>query len=564
MHNEPHNEPHTYALSLTVALFFIGCGFLYFFGLDAPALLTQGEAAAVYKSLAPNLTPLNSILAFFREAIVTSPVILALQKLSYTFFGPYIAAARLLSALAMVLSVFIFYNGIWLLTHQRRYAFFAALILAFSSGSFFYGRLASGEAVFFFFTLSSTLLLLGNIFAHTYSPLRGVVAGLLMGIGFLAGGVFAYILPFVTAGMYALLKEHLGYNLKTLGIFKTVMFSMLSILPWAIGTYKVGGLAAVQKGIIAHAQLPVAYMPNTFADVFFGVGMLIILTLPWSVFLPVALWRACCKMRYIRSHDGRLSLPVFALFWLVMGAILFWFFGPKGVINGLWLLPPIALLGADFFDKLATCKIPYILAGLGVTLWLLVLGGLFSLPFLPTFLLEEPLFLFEISPFFKAVLGTSVDWGYGPFICGGFLLLGGIFGIILCRYRAIGGLAFFAVAIWGCLFVSGQTLLPRVYAYTLEPLSWMALKIKAEPRPMGQEKPQVVFYKTFMPSVVLEGVAPTVEQTPKALFKHTSKFVIMRIDDYQELRTTQEDAWSHVWPHSQVECVGGYCLIQPF
>ena len=574
---------NTIILSLLSLVFFIAVGFLYLFGLGGVGLfdVTEAQTAQISAQAVSPVAALTSPTLMAAPFLQTPPLIHYLQSLSYTVFGVTPFAARLPSVLAGFLLVFVFYNATWVLTQRRRFALLAAATLALSPALLLAARLATPMAVFMLLTLSATLMLIGNIYHAERSYMRLFVAGLILGLAFLAGGIWAYILALFVAFVLALLKDHRGYNFASLAPFSVLVASLIAVLPWAFAVLKAHGVEGLKAYVMAFSG-PEALTGSLPAAPWWHLLFIVaLLTLPWALFALPALWPGLKNFATgIRAHDPRRGLPALAFAWLILGGSIAAVLGFSGLMWALWLAVPLAFLVADVFDRIPAHSISSLWAAV-LFVGVLALSALFFwLPHMASFLAEvasgegaHPAFASFLNssgltyifadPFWQQVLQIKTDWGLPPVIAGATLLVSLLAGIYLMRHGALEGAAFVYVGVWFVLFIATQSLAGNVYDHLQEPLKWMSVKIKKEQSLITDVEKRhstlrVVLYGLNRPSVAfISGVKYKQAGSADAAFKTPSRPLFV-ITDKRHMPTLAD----HIPAGTAHECLGGYCLIE--
>lgn len=570
---------HAYILSLVALGFFLATGFLYVFGLGG---------VGVFDVLEARLASISSQASSLRAALVVPalntipqldipPLLTGLQYLAYSLFGETPFAARLPSALALFLTVFIFYNSVWLLTQERRYALLTAATFALSPGALIAARLATPDALFTLFTLSATLMLVGNIYLRERSYLRLFVVGLIMGFGFLVGGIWAVVLPFFVGFLLAILKDHRGYNIASLAPFSVLLAAFLAIFPWMMAVLQDAGPETLKSSLFSLSHLGEFTATGPGAAWWVMPLALCLLTMPWVLFvLPSLLPNIARFFKGIDNPDPREALPALALVWLFMGLggvtlVTIWpgVSLPQHILMlVLWLSAPVALLVADFFDRLPQHHLGLHWFGL---LFLLAVGlaaVFFWLPQMADILQGDETYntlyqMFEAiglnlqvqDPFWRSVLAVESDWGLTPVVMGALLLVALLMGGYLMRHGAMEGVLFAYVGMWFVLFFGAQGLTAHVYDHLQQPLKWMSVKIKKE----HEQKPaRVVLYGIERPSVgYITGLRTYQARRPASAFR-ASSLPLFVLTDVRHMPALEP----HIPAGASHECFGGYCLVE--
>ena len=572
----------SYTLSFLALGLFLLVAFLYVFGLGQTGLFDVREAQTVTISMgAPTLQD-----AFIAPPSNTAPhtnpapFIHGLQYMAMSFFGETTFAMRLPSALAAFLMVFVFYNSVMVLTQARRYALIAAATLALSPSVVLAARLATPDALFALVTMSAAFMFIGNIYQRERSYMRLFVVGLLLGGGFLVGGVWAFILPFFVAFLVALLKSHRVYNVASIAPFSVLVAGYIALMPWMAAVLtqkKPEELLDLLYSLSRLAQFDVA-LGGSQPWWFFPV-LVLLLTVPWSFFLlPGVVANLKTLLQKLDHPEPREALPALALVWLILGGgaliVADYVTGISWqqyfLMGGLWLSAPTALLVADYLDRLPQKSMGALwfafifvlsLSVAAVLLWLPQLPDVFSghetyaglSPLLENIGLSMPAF----SDFWQGVLAVKTDWGLAPVVLSGLFMVSLVMGSYMMRHGALEGVLFTFVGMWFVMFLAIQGLAVPVYDHLQQPLKWMSVKIKGE----HQDTPaKVTLYGMHRPSVAyLSGVSPRQVHWAGNAFQSTTLplFVLTNANHMPDIAP-------HVPAGASKECFGGYCLIEVY
>lgn len=565
-------------LSLLALTFFLSVAFLYIFGLGGTGLFDIYEARTAQISAEAATTNAAGTSPELMGApyLKTPPLIHYAQSLSYQIFGVTPFAARLPSALAAFIMVFVLYNSLWLLTGARRFSLLAAGVFALSPGVVLAARLATPTALFMLLTLAATFMLIGNIYHNERSYLRLFVAGLVLGLAFLAGGVFAFVFAFFVAFLLAALKDHRGYNFASLAPFSVLIASFLAVFPWAIAVLKTKGLEGLKAYVMAFSGIDALTFDFSYGTWWHVLAVAGLLTLPWSLFPLPALLPNIRRLSALRGYDPRTGLPALALVWLLLGGLLAVLAGVSGLMWSVWLAVPVAILVADFFDRLPEASLSWLWAAvifagvLGISalfFWLPqmaeILSGDGTFKGLSGLLDSAGLTGYLSSPFWQAVLQVKTDWGVTLIMAGGTFLVALVGGVYLMRHGALEGAAFVFVGVWFVLFMGTQSMAGNVYDHLQEPLKWMSVKIKKEHqlalevRPDVKEPVKVVLYGIQRPSVAFSsGISYRLADSARKAFSGVRPLFV--ITDVRHISALEE----HIPAGTGYECIGGYCLVE--
>jgi 4-amino-4-deoxy-L-arabinose transferase-like glycosyltransferase len=298
-----------------------------------------------------------------------------LQASTYHIFGTNELSARLPSALASLLALFVVYE-LGRRFFERSAAFLAGLILASSIAFCAAAHFANPDAL-----LNLCILLTMWCFWEYYTR-RGwwlLGAGAACGLGMLAKGPVALVLPIATTMLFLLLRRELRRCLDSRLLGAALVFVLIAA-PWYVWV----GLETKGEWLAGffwkhNIERAVGVMEN-HSGPFFYYGLVLLAGLaPWSIFLGPTIWHAFASPQ--RSHGTR-----FLLCWLVVW--LLFFTGARTKLPNYILpaYPAMALLTASFLDDwrrgritlpswvMPTSLACLALAGIGVGVGLLLAG----------------------------------------------------------------------------------------------------------------------------------------------------------------------------------------------
>lgn len=225
-------------------------------------------------------------------------------------------------------------------------SFLSTLVIASSGGLIVFSRAASFDIVL---TMTVTWAL-SFFLANEIEPRRRrwFLAGFycFVGLSLLAKGLVGIVLPFGVVGAFYLLRRRLPD--------RTVLLSLVWGLPLALG------VAASWYGpVIARHGWPFVneffvqhhfarYFSNKYQHpqpVYFYLPVMLMLSLPWTLFLIEALIKA--KVWSESDDDVAKKTRVFAIAWLIFPIVFFSFSGSKLPAYILPALPAAALLAGE-------------------------------------------------------------------------------------------------------------------------------------------------------------------------------------------------------------------------
>jgi 4-amino-4-deoxy-L-arabinose transferase-like glycosyltransferase len=321
-----------YAGPIMIAILAIICYVFFFYALGGIGLLGPDEPryAAIAREMLLHgdyITPRLYGTPWFEK-----PVLMYwLAALGFKIFGINETGVRFPSALGATLCVFLVYWGgkkIW----DRATGFVAALILATSIGWFAFARAASMDMAL---TASLTMALVFLLVAMNDSTprrrlwFRGFYASL--GLGLLAKGPIALLLPLISIGGYVLLRRQWGEwkNWYLRGLWITVLVAA----PWFILCTIVNGWSFIEVFFITHnVERFTTPLFGHDRSIFYFVPVLLLFTFPWTFLLISALRRPLAK-------DDQLLL-----WWAIVPFVFFSFSHSKLPGYILPMVPPLAML----------------------------------------------------------------------------------------------------------------------------------------------------------------------------------------------------------------------------
>ncbi len=362
--------------------------------------------------------------------------------LSFRLFGVSEWAARLPAALAASATVLAVFAVLLLVApaaealHRRLgRALLGGTVLALCPGWIGWGRSSVTDM---FLASGISLALLGFVLAHTapaqrpwQRPLGFVALAVFCGIAVLAKGPVGLLLPGLVMLAFWALKGTLLQELRRTPWLALVALFLGVAAPWyglataANGSEFLGrflgfsNLERFTSVIYDHPGPPWFYLP-----------WVVLLLLPWSLYLPVAaarlrFWRLQVWRRTPEGED----LPLLALLWLVLMVAFFSAAATKLPGYILPALPGGSLLVTLLFVPLQPSS-PALGAGLRITGWgnasLLALMGVAAV-LAPRWLETDP----SYPAFADALRASGLPWLLGIPL----LLAAGALALLLCRAR---------------------------------------------------------------------------------------------------------------------------------
>jgi 4-amino-4-deoxy-L-arabinose transferase-like glycosyltransferase len=504
----------------------------------------------------------------------------AMQKLSEQSLW----AARLPSALSALLCILTVFAGIWVLTRNSRWAGWSAAFLGLSLSFVVIGRAATADAV-----LNLTILLtVFSVLRLMYGkPWRygWVITGAAAGLGFLAKGPVAWIIPGIIGLTILIGRGNWKEDWARANPWGIATVAMAVILPWLGLLTLQGGWGFFYEFFVVHnLQRFGPGLSNTqSSSPFYYLVVLLVGFFPMVMLLPVTVRWAFGNLRQrLRSEDLRDALPVIALIYAAVFIVFFSFSGTKlahyivpaysglaiavgawlergngakGRTNprtfnfiGVWLLAlPMAALVAALGPLLLALQRP-VLTGWATYLqtWFntewppedILLSGVLIRPVdvpLPGLLLLAALIL--LTPFVWHIANRHL------------------------RFNKRDWRAWLASAlvVWGCALVMVvQALVPTVWTYTQQPLASLAERIRYVPEGitiihLGLHKPSIL-YLSGRPFTKVERAL----QVPRVIPVGSRGLVLTEEADVPKLL---EEFRINEGTVTEQACTGGYCLM---
>ncbi|MFQ6538152.1 MULTISPECIES: ArnT family glycosyltransferase [Aphanothece] len=272
--------------------------------------------------------------------------------------------ARLGAAFSSTLGVIVTVLCVWRLggtageSGKRRWAraVLAGVILACLPGYAAFARVAVHDSYLTSCLVMALTWLYELLFVPTASLAQrwrlALGAGAALGVGFLAKGLLAWLLPAAVLIGYALLTRQgrsFGRQAGLLAVSAALAIALP--LPWLLAAYRQAGMAFV-AGFLGHSNF--GRITSTVDDHagpwFYYLPVLLVLSFPWGLLaVPTrarwALWLGRIRQREA-PHEPATDLQVFALVWLTLTVLLLSLASTKLPHYILGSLPPLAILVA--------------------------------------------------------------------------------------------------------------------------------------------------------------------------------------------------------------------------
>lgn len=517
------------------------------------------------------------------------PLIYWLQAAGMEKLGPdSLWAARLPSAVSSVLTVLGLFGGILWLTGRLRWALWSAAILALSLGFMVIGRAATADGILNLVVLLNALAVVRLLYGPRW-PWGKLTVGLLAGLGFLAKGPIAWLVPGVI-GLAVILarmnlapdwREALNKVWKRADPVQLGLVALAVILPWGYWLVIQRGWGFFYEFFVVHNfQRFGGGLTNTQSDspVYYLLVVLVgMFPLVWL--LPAAMvWVKNDWRQRLGKLDVAEALPVIGLIW-GLGVVVFFSFSATKLAH--YIVPAYAgfaiALGA-MLERYPRTKLPtwprWGLLGMGML-------GAAVVGFLGWMLMGLQLvrprgwvgyglewMKIEWPPhdvLLRDVLMQPVSVPWAGFALAG-LLMAVAAGLAwwalspqVSRLREWRLWLASALMAWGlALFMVNWVVVPTVWQYTQAPLAELARRIAWAPPGirlihLGLHKPSVL-YLSQRPFLKLEKAL----QVPLSLGIGQRALVLLEQADVPELQREFAISKGTVTPQ---ECVGGYCVV---
>ena len=430
--------------------------------------------------------------------------------LSFRLFGVSEWAARLPVALAATATVFAVFAVLALVApaaeppHRRLgRATLAAGVLALSPGWIGWGRSSVTDM---FLASGITLALLGFVLAHAARPDRpwmrplGFMAlAVFCGIAVLAKGPVGLLLPGLVILAFWFLKGSLLQELRVTPWSALVLLFLGVAAPWYGLATQANGMEFLGRFLgFSNLERFTSVIYDHPGPPWFYLPWVLLLLLPWSLFLPVAIVRLrCWRLAVWRASSPPGDLPLLALLWLVL--IVAFFSAAATKLPGYILpaLPGGALLVALLFAPLEEGEQAHGL-GLRITGWVnaLLLALMAAAAVLaPRWLDQDP----SYPDFAAAISGSGL-----PLLLAAPLLVAAIALLALLLRRSPGSLRWLwvpdAAGLAAALALLVPVLVPLIDRERQLPIRELARLAAEQARPdepllvAGYKRYSVVFY----------------------------------------------------------------------
>ena len=543
------------------------------------------------------------------------PLIYWAQSLAMDALGEHsLNAARLPSALAMLLATLLLGYATWRITGSPRWGLMAAALFGLNISVVVVARAATADGLLNLTSLALALWVLRLLFPPTLPPVEhadkpAVVArlravqrhlrwqrwgwigtALLAIVAFLAKGPIAWVPAALIAGTLLLARPDHRAVWRVLAPVRTLLLTLIGLAPWAALLVHQHGWGFFYEFFMVHNVQRFAGGFSNTQSTFAGYYLIVVCVgfFPWVALLPSALaalsrtldrrvgWLNAVRSA-LASPEPRVALPWLALVWAVGYIGMFSFSQTKlahyivpaypalALLAGWWLAQPTRRMLPLWGTALATCWGLLLAAVLGaINPLLALLGPAARTPDAP---LDGPLAVLHAwfgfawplhDTLAMEVLALPVDAGYGFPAAAALVALSTL--VLMAMTRGLWRLMPALISLWGlALAVIVGAATPVVWAYTQAPLSQLAQALRALPPDV-----QVVHLGLHKPSVRMISGQPFVKleralQLPPLLARAPETWVLTETGSVPDIRN--ELATTRLGALLAERCTGGYCLL---
>ena len=355
--------------------------------------------------------------------------------MSYLVFGANEFSARVPSALFGTLLILMQY---WFLSRVAtiNVAWWSALCLLLNLEILAIGRMVLTDMVLIFFT-TLTLFSFWIAFSGERRAKRWYLLCYIASAGaMLTKGPVGVIVPLLTVLFFALLTQNWRKVIREIRSVAGILVFCCLALPWYWAMFTIHGGAYLESAQANTLGRYATIIGGHGGTILFYIPILLLGFLPWSGFLPLALWEVLSDFKVQRMAGGKgQSLLVFAACWF-LGVFLFFtlsatrlphYIAPLFPAAAILVAFPIArFMGGEARPKAASAF--WIILVLGT-----LLGGMLAV---------FPLAYGQLAGFVaqEFPMAGSVDLGLGIAVIGMVVLIGcvmtAVFGLWLKRVRA--------------------------------------------------------------------------------------------------------------------------------
>lgn len=576
MHRDKYSSNSNLVASLVLALL-TAFAVLYFIGLDRYGLFDVDEAIFSQAS-AEMIESENYITPSYNgePRYHKPPMIYWLQSLSMKYFDIGALGARLPSALLAFLTMVSFYILLEGITHNGRKALITTAILGLNLSFLVLARAAVADMALIFFSLTATMLIMGNIFSVENRVMPSIIAGFLLAGALLAKGPVGIMIPAVAVGSTVLFYGSFKHNLKRLNIVVTLFAMIVAFVPWAKMAFDQHGVDYFNEFILKHnLERYIGGFGNSHSQSgFYYIGVLLVGFFPWVLLLPSAIWQVICQFgKIFKSDNPENVLPLIGLIWLITIVAFFSFSATKLAHYIVPALPGAALLIGWRLDQIKKkplgvvnllWAIPFsvLFAGIFIAFKWLPQAALGEGKLMPYITMLSDKFNFTVpqitDPMLMSILSQDIHIGVAPVMIGAILLVGTITSFVFLNKGHLQGVATMIATVFMAYTLLVLSIAPVAYKYMQQPLADIAEEIKEK----STDKTTVYFVSLHQPSVrFISGVPFIALDSPSQVrvIHPFPKHGLFAVDE-EHVKLTME----YLPKRSRKEktCNGGYCLIE--
>jgi len=353
-----------------IVFYFYGLGKLPLLGPDEPRYAQVAREMFLNRDL---ITPTLGGHTWFEKPALLYWMIVA----SFKVFGVSEWSARLGPAVCGLLTIV----AVWCIGRATGggFAFWAVVVNSSCLGLIVFSRAASFDVVI---TMTSTWALAFFLLHELPSTKnkRLLLSGfyVFVGLSLLAKGLVGIVIPFGVVGLYYLLRRTWPQRSVWLSLTWGLPLALLVAATWYGPVIARNGWTFIDEFFVQHHFA--RFVSNKYhhpQPVYFYAVIILMLALPWTVHLIVALVKA--RKWQWRDADTLSIMRVFALAWLLLPIVFFSFSGSKLPGYILPTLPAVALLVADRLT-VRSARWPLLIAGATIAFVVIVLN-FFAAPF---------------------------------------------------------------------------------------------------------------------------------------------------------------------------------------
>jgi 4-amino-4-deoxy-L-arabinose transferase-like glycosyltransferase len=364
--------------AIIIVFYFYGLGKLPLLGPDEPRYAQVAREMFLNRDL---ITPTLGGHPWFEKPALLYWMIVA----SFKVFGVSEWSARLGPAVCGLLTVV----AVWCVglglngAHSKEapnFPYWGVVVSASCLGLVVFSRAASFDVVITMTATWSLAFFLLHELPSTKNK-RLLLAGfyVFVGLSLLAKGLVGIVVPFGVVGLYYLLRRAWPARSVWLSLVWGVPLALLVAAIWYGPVIARHGWTFIDEFFVQHHFA--RFVSNKYhhpQPFYFYPAIILMLALPWTVHLIVALVKA--RGWEWRGADSASIVRVFSMAWLLLPIVFFSFSGSKLPGYILPALPAAALLVADRLTINQKMRWPLVIAGAAMLLVVIVLN-FFAAPF---------------------------------------------------------------------------------------------------------------------------------------------------------------------------------------